>query len=280
MITESIGLYHQGPSIVDYDPAFRTPGMNDLSASWSVQGSVGVKTAVADVAQVSVTAYAEDMHELPVDVVTGATPISANGGGEAGGIFGIARELIDDQFGSYSYRENRGRGFAAGVETMVRKDVGDVTGWIAYTYARSFRRGDPETHPDWLPYVLDQPHLVTAVASWRAGEHWRFGGRLRFSSGNPYTPVAASYQPPDSHDWRAIDGALLSERLPYFAQLDLRVDRRWVRRWGTIVAFLDLQNATNRSNAEGVTYNDDYTRRSYTRGLPVFPSFGVEFVPP
>jgi len=279
-ITESLGLYHQGPSIVDYDPAFRKPGMNDLSASWAVQFSAGVKAPLRDVAQLSMTAYAEDMHELPVDVITGATPISANGGGEAGGIFGVARELIDDQFGSYSYRENRGRGFAAGLETMVRKDTGELTGWIAYTYARTFRLGDPSRTPDWLPYVLDQPHLFTAVASWRMSDHWRFGGRLRFSSGNPYTPVAASYQPPDSREWRAIDGPLLSERLPFFAQLDLRVDRIWIRKWGRIDFFLDLQNATNRANAEGVTYNDDYTHRSYTRGLPIFPSFGVEYIPP
>ena len=279
-ITESIGMYHQGPSIVDYDPAFRSAGKNNLSASWSTQASIGMKAPLSDIAQLSMTAYAEDMHELPVDVVTGATPISANGGGEAGGLYGVATELIDDQFGSYTYRENRGRGFAAGLETMVRKDTGDVTGWIAYTYARSFRKGDPTTHPDWLPYVLDQPHLLTTVASWHIDEHWRVGGRFRIASGNPYTPVAASYQPPDSKNWHVVDGPLLSSRLPFFLQLDVRIDRIWIRKWGRIDAFLDLQNVTNRANAEGVTYNEDYTHREYTHGLPVFPSFGVEYIPP
>jgi hypothetical protein len=279
-ITESIGIYHQGPSIVDYDPAFRQPGVNDLGASWATQASIGVKAPLRDVAQLSVTAYGSDMHELPVDVITGATPISANGGGEAGGIFGIARELIDDQFGSYTYRENRGRGVAYGIETMVRKDTGDVTGWISYTYARSLRKGDPETHPDWLPYVLDQPHLFTAVASWRRGDHWRFGGRFRVTSGNPYTPVAGSYLPQDTKQWHVIDGPLLSSRLPFFMQLDLRVDRIWIRKWGRIDFFLDLQNVTNRANPEGITYNEDYTHLSYTLGLPIFPSFGVEYIPP
>ncbi len=276
-ITESIGLYHQGPAIVDYDPVF---GDRQLGASWAVQASVGVKAPLSDVAQLSVTAYAEDMHELPVDVVSGATPISANGGVEAGGLFGIARELIDDQFGSYSYRENRGRGAAAGLETMVRRDVGDLTGWVAYTYARSFRRGDPASDPLWLPYVLDQPHLFTAVASWRAGSHWRFGGRFRASSGNPYTPVGGSFMSPGHTAWVAIDGPLMSERFPFFAQFDVRVDRTWTRHWGRIDAFLDLQNLSNRSNVEGVTYSDDYTHRDYTLGLPIFPSFGVEYIPP
>jgi hypothetical protein len=43
--------------------------------------------------------------------------------------------------------------------------------------------------------------------------------------------------------------------------------------------YLDVQNIFNRGNAEGVTYNGDYTRRSYTQGLPIFPSLGVEYIP-
>jgi hypothetical protein len=44
--------------------------------------------------------------------------------------------------------------------------------------------------------------------------------------------------------------------------------------------FLDLQNAFNRANVEGVTYNEDYSHRGFTHGLPVFPSLGVEYTPP
>ena len=31
--------------------------------------------------------------------------------------------------------------------------------------------------------------------------------------------------------------------------------------------------------AEGVTYNENYSQRSYTTGLPVFPSIGIEYIP-
>lgn len=274
-ITESLGMYHQPPSIVDLE---RDPARH-LSASWSVQASVTIKAPIRDEAQVSATVYGQDLHELPVDIVSGATPISENGSGEAGGAFGIARELIDDQFGTYSLRDNRGRGRAYGAELMVRRDVGAVTGWLAYTYARSFRRGDPARGAPWLPYVLDQPHLLTLLATWQATSHWRFGGRIRVVSGGPYTPVAAAYRDSE-HAWTAIDGPLLSQRLPAFVQIDLRVDRTWQRRWGRMALFLDLQNAFNRANVEGVTYNEDYSHRGFTHGLPVFPSLGVEYTPP
>lgn len=77
----------------------------------------------------------------------------------------------------------------------------------------------------------------------------------------------------------AIDGPILSERLPAFFQLDLRVDHAWRRPWGVLNLYIDVQNVTNRRNAEGVTYNEDYTHRSFTRGLPIFPSIGVEYIP-
>lgn len=80
-------------------------------------------------------------------------------------------------------------------------------------------------------------------------------------------------------DWIAMDGPLLSERLPAFFQLDVRLDHAWRRPWGTLNLYLDVQNVTNRRNAEGVTYNTDYSVRSYTRGLPIFPSIGVEYIP-
>ena len=85
---------------------------------------------------------------------------------------------------------------------------------------------------------------------------------------------------PIAHPTRvAVDGPLLSVRLPDFFQLDLRIDRMWKRPWGVMNLYIDLQNVTNRQNVEGVTYNTDFSKRSYTNGLPIFPSIGVEYIP-
>lgn len=127
--------------------------------------------------------------------------------------------------------------------------------------------------------MLDQPHVLTALATMPLGTKWRIGGRFRFASGNPITPVATAYENPMSMEWTAVDGPLLSERLPVFMQLDLRVDRLWRRRTAIWDLYLDVQNVTNRLNPEGVTYSDDFATRSYTRGLPIFPSLGIEYRP-
>ena len=267
----ALGRYHAPPLVTDLDPIF---GERELPGPRSIQASTTVEKQLGGGRQLSATAYYHDFAQLAVDAVSAATPISANGGTEAGGLLGISRELVDTQFGSYSYREAIGTGHSYGLELIARQAEGAWTGWVAYTYGRSFRRNPQRDHAD-LPYVLDQPHAFTVVVSRAVGSRWRVGGRFRYVTGNPITPVDGAFVDGDG-DWTAVDGPLLSQRLPDFAQLDLRVDRTWRRPWGTIALYLDVQNVTDRANPDGVTYDESYARRSYTRGLPVFPSLGVE----
>jgi hypothetical protein len=116
------------------------------------------------------------------------------------------------------------------------------------------------------------------LATTALGRSWRLGGRFRYATGNPYTPIAGVAMDADG-DFIPIDGPLLSARLPDFFQLDLRLDRAWRRSWGVLNLYVDVQNVTNRRNAEGVTYSEDFSVRSFTRGLPIFPSIGVEYIP-
>ena len=273
-LVQSLGRYHEPPLVTDLDPIF---GDRVMLGSSATQAATTLKTIVGDDKEISATVYYQDLRQLPVDAITSATPTSANGSEESGGLLGISRELVDTQFGSYSYREAIGKGRAYGLELIARRNLGRWTGWIAYTYARSYRtnptRGD-EAHP----YVLDQPHALTIVGTTELFAHWRVGGRFRYTTGNPYTPVGGAY-PKSNGKWVAVDGPLLSQRLPDFLQLDLRFDRGWKRPWGLVNLYIDLQNIVNRHNAEGVTYNKDYTHLSYTSGLPIFPSIGVEYIP-
>jgi hypothetical protein len=273
-LTQSMGRYHEPPLVTDLDPIF---GDRVMLGSSATQAATTVKTIVGDDKEVSATIYYQDLRQLPVDAITAATPISGNGGPESGGLLGISRELVDTQFGSYSYREAIGSGSAYGLELIARRNLGRWTGWIAYTYARAYRT-NPTRRDATNPYVLDQPHSLTVVGTTKLAEQWRAGGRFRYTTGNPYTPVAGAYQEPGG-DWVPVDGPLLSLRLPDFFQLDLRVDRVWRRPWGEMNLYIDVQNVVNRHNPEGLTYNTDYTRPSYTNGLPIFPSIGVEYIP-
>jgi len=271
-VKESIGVYHQPPSTVDQDW-----GNPDLKSSYSVQASVGVSARLPHSLEASVTGFADERYNLPVDVVSAASPLAAGGSKASGGIGAVAAELLDEQFGSWSYRDNVGRGRAHGLELLLKRATSRSMGWVAYTYSRSQRRDDPSIYPDYHSYVLDQPHVLTAVGSTKLGASWRAGARVRYATGNPITPVAGVYYDTDRQEYLPIDGAVLSDRLPDFFQLDLRIDRTWHRGWGELALFLDVQNVTNRLNAEGVEYNFDYSEIQYLRGLPIFPSIGLEY---
>jgi len=275
--TQSIGRYHQPALATSVD--YQLPGQ-PFRAAHAWQASAGVSIVSNTLGgDVTANAFGATLHDLPVDVVSGATPAAAPGSAAAGGVAAASRQFTEEQFGSYSYQASRGRGRTYGVETMIRRRVGQIQGWLAYTFSRSYRQGDPWALERYAPYVLDQPHILTALATAPIGARWRIGARVRYATGNPITPTVGSYIDTGQQAYVPISGRVLSERLPAFVQLDVRVDRSWERPWGTLKLFLDVQNVTNRVNPEGVSYNFDYSTRQYTRGLPIFPSLGLEYTP-
>ncbi len=273
-LEESVGLYHQPAILADKDW-----GNPSLRPSYAVQGAVGARVEDAAGVDASVTGFASEAYDLAVDVVSSASPASAGGTVNAGGAGAASAELLYEQFGAWSYRDSVGRGRAYGVEVAAKRATSSYYAWLSYTWSRSLRRDDPTRFTGYHPYILDQPHLLTALGSVALGDNWRLGARLRYATGNPYTPSVGTYFDSDEQEYRPVDGAVLSARLPAFFQLDVRLDRRWRRSWGEMALFIDVQNATNRLNAEGVSYNYDYSELEYTRGLPIFPSIGLEYTP-
>ena len=273
-LRESIGLYHQPPLAVDVDPALGDLG---LSPSYSVQATVGLDLQLGRSVEFSATGFQDQLYDQPVALTSPDEPASAGTGPQSGGFISIGRELAEEQLGRSGAQANMGRGDNRGLELLLKARGAGFQGWLAYTFTRTRRSDDPTRLPLPRPYILDQPHAFTALASVRLGRAWQLGARLRYVSGNPYTPVAGTERDPETGEVTPIDGPLLSARLPAFVQLDLRVDRTFRGSFGVIAVFLDLQNASNRRNAEGPSYNDDYSDMGYTRGLPIIPSVGVKY---
>jgi hypothetical protein len=55
----------------------------------------------------------------------------------------------------------------------------------------------------------------------------------------------------------------------------LRVDKTWQFQSWNLTAYLDLQNAYNHRNSEGVSYNYNYSQSRPQTGLPILPIIGV-----
>ena len=108
------------------------------------------------------------------------------------------------------------------------------------------------------------------------GRGWQVGARYRLVSGDLYTPTTNG----------ALDATVGSQlgvavipaygsRLPFFSQLDIRVDKTWTYRTWKLSTYLDIQNVVNTKNVEGVSYNYNYTQVTHVTGLPILPSLGL-----
>lgn len=273
LLKQSIGVFHQPPSVADY-----IWGNDMLEPSKSVQLSAGGTLSVGQRAEVTLTGFYSELYDLAVDDPFATDDNLNNLETYKIGALASSREFMAKQFGSFSKLANVGRGRVYGAEIIARYVGPRGFAWFAYTYSRSWRQTTIGPDTERRNYVLDQPHVLTALGSLRLGRSWRIGARIRLASGNPITPLEGRTQV-DTDEWEPIFGPDYSERLPAFVQLDARLDRQWKRDWGTISLFLDVQNVTRRANIEGRVYDDDYSGFESTKGLPLFPSFGIEYTP-
>ena len=101
------------------------------------------------------------------------------------------------------------------------------------------------------------------------------GFRLRYTTGNPYERYRQAIYDADGDEYQHLGTGTYNARMPDFFQLDLRADKKWTHRLWTLSAYLEIQNVTNRQNAEGVAYNFDYSKHGWVTGVPFFPSLGV-----
>jgi hypothetical protein len=107
------------------------------------------------------------------------------------------------------------------------------------------------------------------------GRGWSLGGTARLVSGNLDTPITGSVYDANRDRYRPIYGEVNSDRRPLFKQLDVRLEKMWKVGRGHIAAYVDVQNATNSKNQEGILYSYDYLTTGAVYGLPIVPALGV-----
>ena len=231
------GFFYQPPTPMQTDPSY---GQLGLSSNRSIHYDVGFEQEFTRQLELSVDAYYKSFNYL---VVSGLG--------------------------------NSGDGFAYGVEWLLRyKADKRFFGWLSYTLSRSERRDT--SSESYRLFQYDQTHVLTVLGSYKLGRGWQLGGRFRLTSGNLYTPNSTgAYNASVGSQLAVADYPAYGSRMPLFHQLDIRADKTWNFQAWALSAYLDLQNAYYHKNAEGVSYNYNYTQSSIVSGLPILPSFGL-----
>jgi TonB family protein len=170
---------------------------------------------------------------------------------------------------------NTGSGLVYGAEALLRyKPDQHFFGWVSYSLSRSVRRDAPGMPLRLFQY--DETHVLTVLGSYKLGHGWEFGARFRLVSGYMDTTEQYGYLDESVGSNIALQAfPQFATRLPLFTSLDLRVDKTWKFRWGSLSAYIDCWNVYNNANVDGLDYNYNSTKYTYVNDLPILPSLGV-----
>lgn len=243
----AIGLYHQAPQPDDLSAVFGNPTLG-VEKGVEMLGGTNFKLT-QQLSLEEVVFYSKSSH-----LVTRSESPTPK----------LARALVQE-----------GQGRAYGIQLLLREELAKgFFGWVSYTLMRSERKDHPDT--GWRLFDYDQTHVLTVLASYDLGAGFTVGGRFRYSTGFPRTPVVGSFPSATRRDlYEPIFGAQNSIRIPAFVQADARVSKTFKLGWGKAEAYLDVQNVTNRGNPEEIVYDYRYRNRKYITGLPILPVAGA-----
>lgn len=152
-----------------------------------------------------------------------------------------------------------------GLELLVRKNNGKLTGWVAYTLSKSQQqtpgRNALETginNGKWYSSAYDKLHNLAVTGSYNLNKKWSFGGNFIMQSGQPVN------FPNGQYSYLGLNvpnyGGRNESRLPAFHHLDIsatltpkRNDKRiWKGEW-----VFSIYNIYNRQNAASINFQQN-----------------------
>jgi hypothetical protein len=198
-----------------------------------------------------------------------------------------------------------GTGRSWGADLMVRRDEGQVTGWIALSFLKAER-----TFPDLLspvspppdvtyPPIFDRRIDLDLVLRYPLPWGWQGGLRWNVGTGTPYTRALGAYayyaprfvensgrlqwagandETDDLGGYAVVLEDRNASRYPTYHRLDVSARRAFRKSWGTLEPYIDVINAYNRRNVlfYFFQYDEDPPVRSGISMFPVIPTFGLE----
>ncbi|MBE0646471.1 MAG: TonB-dependent receptor [Bacteroidales bacterium] len=148
-----------------------------------------------------------------------------------------------------------GNAWSYGLEVMLQKPVGKLSGWIGYTWSRAMTETAGVNAGDPYPASFDSPHNLCMYLSYDTRKRWSFSANWVFMTGNPITSPVGFYLYNGST--LPLYGAKNNDRLPDYHRLDLSVVYRLNKpdaRFRHNLA-ITLYNAYGKANPFSVSFN-------------------------
>lgn len=189
--------------------------------------------------------------------------------------------------------ETNGMGIVYGIEFMVKRNVGKVSGWLAYTYSKNSRRFETINEGNWYPFKHDRTHDISLVVNYKINEKIDLSATWVYMTGNAFTLAQGQYEyiePNNSHSYIGYDptdnyahiyNGKNSVRLPAYHRLDIGANFTKQKKRGTRIWTVSLYNVYNRQNAFFYFYkknNAGLYQLNQLTIFPIIPSFSYRFI--
>lgn len=176
-----------------------------------------------------------------------------------------------------------GRGYGYGAEFLLRKNRGKLTGWISYTYSRTFREIDGINNGEAYNAPYDRPHDISVVVNYNLSQQISLGLTWVYLTGQPITFPVGRYV--YGNTVVPFYSGRNDYRMPNYHRLDLSItwrekhnpDKKWHSEFN-----VSIYNAYNRKNAWIINFQSDpidpsitYAEMTYLFGI--IPSFTYNF---
>jgi TonB dependent receptor/CarboxypepD_reg-like domain/TonB-dependent Receptor Plug Domain len=161
-----------------------------------------------------------------------------------------------------------GKGRAYGLEMMMRKQTGRLTGWVGYTISKVEKKIDGINNNQYFNARQDRTHDVSIVAMYDLNKRWSLSATWVYNTGNAVTFPTGKYQANGETVFLYSDRN--ASRMPAYHRLDLGAtiearknkNRRYQSSWT-----FGLYNAYGRENAYTINFRDSKTDPTKTEAV-------------
>ncbi len=204
--------------------------------AWGDQFGLGIKTTSSHGYRLEIEGYARTMNDL----------------------FELDPNLQDPVGLPYASYFRNGEGKAYGAEIMLEKTEGPLSGFVAYTYSRSWRRFPDANGGDYFPSRYERVHDLNLVMQYRLSRRWQTTLAFVYAGGQPYTRALGRAQYQDPFNSVPFDDIIVgrtnASRLPGYHRLDIGFTRKG-RFFGLAESEFQIQ-AINLYNRRNVWFYD------------------------
>lgn len=149
-----------------------------------------------------------------------------------------------------------GKGRAYGLELILKKKTGKLTGWVGYTLSKTERKIDGINNSEWYNARQDRTHDLSIVAIYQLTPKWSLSGVFVYNTGNAVTLPIGKYnlggQTLYQYANRNANRMPANHRLDFSATYENRKRKRFQSSWN-----FGLYNVYGRENAYAITFEDN-----------------------